>query len=135
MGCMVEHAEFLAEELLTLHISNDTTANTLERSSNPTLKRNEYPDAPQYTRNIQPEIDTGAKTVQFGETLYVTDEEGTYQSQIENEFANETFNTSYHSGEVHHTHIIDCSNIHLSTQYSTPNSLAFCFDIGAIDQF
>ena len=52
MGCMVEHAEFLAEELLTLHISNDTTANTLERSSNPTLKRNEYPDAPQYTHKI-----------------------------------------------------------------------------------
>ena len=78
MSCTVEHAEILAEELLTLHISSDATANTLERSSNPTLKRNEYPDSPQYTYNIQPEIDTEAKSVQFGETLYVTDEEGTY---------------------------------------------------------
>ena len=53
--------------------------NTLERSNHSTRKRNEYPDAPRYTHKIQSELDTEANKMQFGETLYIADEEDTLQ--------------------------------------------------------
>ena len=82
--------------------------NTVDQSSNSTLKRNEYPDASQYTFEIQSELNTEANKVKIVVALYVTDGKENYQSQIENAFANTTYNKSYKSGEIHQTEIIGC---------------------------
>lgn len=69
-GCPSEHAETLAGELLTLHVSGEPANNPPDRKPKQALQREADPQPPKGVLNPQPQLGPKTRNTLFGETLY-----------------------------------------------------------------